>query len=80
MFRVKACSDVHVAVAPTSGVDQSEAFFDVVIAGWDNSVTAIRRVLNGHREDVGEPVDTPGLLNCDHHKDMWISWTDNVIE
>uniref|UniRef100_X2B7D1 Farnesoic acid O-methyl transferase domain-containing protein n=1 Tax=Capitella teleta TaxID=283909 RepID=X2B7D1_CAPTE len=79
-FRVKACSDAHIAVAPTSGVDLTEAFYDIVLSGWENTRTQIRRVQNGLREDVSEPIDTTGLLDCDHFKDFWVSWANNVVQ
>ena len=80
VFKVRACSDVHVAVAPTPGVEREEAYFDIVISGWDNTKTQIRRVLNGQRSDASPPVNTTGLLHCDHARDMWVSWTDNTVQ
>ena len=35
-FRVKSCSDCHVGLAPTLGVDYGETYLDLVISGWNN--------------------------------------------
>ena len=43
-FRVKACSDAHVTLAPNIGIDYYEIYYDIVISGWNNEITMIRQV------------------------------------
>ena len=45
VFRVRACSDCHIALSPTPYVDPSETYYDFVISGWTNTQTQIRLVV-----------------------------------
>jgi len=46
VFRVRACSDCHVALSPTLGVDCGEKkYIDLIISGWQNSLSQITRVI-----------------------------------
>jgi hypothetical protein len=78
-FRVKACSDAHVLLSPNIGIDREEMYYDLVISGWTNTQTQIRQVKNGVRSDESSPVETPGLLSCDHHIDLYLYWDGNKI-
>ena len=49
IIRVKACSDVHVALAPI--FDNATDYVDITIGGWNNTQTAIR-VKQGDHETI----------------------------
>jgi hypothetical protein len=36
-------------------------------------------VINGERYEISESVDTTGLLDCNHHVNLYVSWEDNQI-
>lgn len=80
-FRVTACSDCHVALSPTIGVDYDETYLDMIISGWGNTQSLISKVIgpDGAREDFSAAVSTPQLLNCTNNIDIWISWNSMKI-
>ena len=48
VFQAMACSDVHVALSPTLGLDSfKDRFYDVIIGGWDNKNTALIEYVDG---------------------------------
>lgn len=69
VFKVKAGSDVHVALSTVQGTKDG---YEVVIGGWDNSQSVIRTE-EGH---VAEE-QTPNILNADQFRYFWISWDSN---
>ena len=79
VFRVKACSDCHVAMSPTLGIDPAESYYDLVISGNNNQVTLLHEVTGANRVVIGDEVATPGLLNCNHHVDLWVEWEGRTI-
>ncbi|KAI0235762.1 hypothetical protein LSAT2_013711 [Lamellibrachia satsuma] len=77
IIRVKACSDVHVALAPI--FDNATDYVDITIGGWNNKQTAIR-VQQGDHETIQVAEDTRGIVNCDEWRQFWIRWEYNVVE
>lgn len=52
VFQVEACSDCHVALSPTLGVDYVETYLDLVIGGWENTQSQIRKVIGSSTSTV----------------------------
>ncbi len=72
VFGVRTCMDAHVGLLPPTG--STESYYEVVIGGYSNSRSDIRRW-----PDVGIPVhvQTPNILNCDQYRHFWVSWDNN---
>ena len=43
-FRVRACSDCHVALSPTPWIDPDESYYDFIISGWSNTQSILHLV------------------------------------
>ncbi|XP_071940974.1 macrophage mannose receptor 1-like [Antedon mediterranea] len=71
-FDVKASNDVHIGLS-SSPADASE-MYEVVIGGWGNQNSAIRRCIQCSNEVY---VSTPNILNQNEFRGFWITWDDN---
>ena len=69
-FWVRACHDVHLNLSPVHG----ERFYEVVIGGWDNSMSVIR-FGGSHRVEYREN----GIVDCKEFREFWVSWDRGVI-
>lgn len=68
-FEVQATSDVHVALS-SSNTGQGEAY-EVVIGGWGNTQSVIRRCQQcGHEVEV----QTIGILSGTEFRGFWITY------
>ena len=76
VFQVKACSDVHLALARIPGEAQVQAY-EVVIGGWENSKSVIRSF--PQQMPPASEKDTPGILKCGEFVWFWVSWLDGKI-
>ncbi|XP_046836951.1 uncharacterized protein LOC124432248 isoform X1 [Vespa crabro] len=73
-FRVKAPNDAHIAL--TTGPHEDEPMYEVIIGGWANSKSVIRK--NRTKPEVAEK-ETPGILTADNFRGFWIRWRDGEI-
>ncbi|KAI0229902.1 hypothetical protein LSAT2_019688, partial [Lamellibrachia satsuma] len=74
-FRVRACSDVHVALAQTRGVIDVNSY--EVILGYKGTQTVIREQM-GIFKFVAK-AETPDILSCHSLRSFWVSWIDGYI-
>ena len=75
-FTLQACSDSHVGLSEVPGL-ASYNMYEVVIGGWENSKSVIRRQVQG---TILAERQTPNILKCDETRYFWISWADGLIE
>ncbi|XP_077862274.1 macrophage mannose receptor 1-like [Saccoglossus kowalevskii] len=70
-----ATNDAHVALSE----DQNDAgaFYEIVIGGWDNTQSVIRRC--AQCANLVE-VSTPGILVANKWRGFWITWRDGIIK
>ncbi|XP_035693199.1 uncharacterized protein LOC118427484 isoform X2 [Branchiostoma floridae] len=69
-FEVRANNDVHVALS-SQNYDLDD-MYEIVIGGWNNTSSVIRRSKGG-TDQTGSP--TPGILSSAESRGFWISWT-----
>ncbi|XP_035689588.1 fibrillin-2-like [Branchiostoma floridae] len=71
-FKVKAQSDVHIALSPIN--QDSDPMYEIVIGGWRNQWSAIRRRKQGTN---WAEVRTEGIMwsPTPEYKSFWISWS-----
>ena len=74
-FKFQGCSDLKVALARDPQVT-STSTYEIIVGGWTNSQSAIRRALNGENLVT---VSTPGILSCDEARPFWIGWQNGNI-
>ena len=73
---IQACSDGHIGLSEVPGLS-SLNMYEVVIGGWSNSKSVIRRARQGHIE---VEASTPDILSCNSMKFFWVTWEDGIIE
>ena len=69
-FKVKAGSDVHIGLSSESS--NQAAMYKVVIGGWINSNSAIRRCASCSNNEVY--VSTPNYLSSTEFRGFWITY------
>ncbi|KAI8498912.1 hypothetical protein Bbelb_233650 [Branchiostoma belcheri] len=69
-FEVQANNDAHVALSSQN--QDLDDMYEIVIGGWDNTRSAIRRSKQGANRAVSS---TPGVLSSTESRGFWISWT-----
>lgn len=72
-FKIKACNDVHVALI--SGNTENDPLYEIVIGGWSNTESRIRKAKQSN--DVATAKGD--FLNCSEYKEFWISWDSITI-
>ncbi|ELU05632.1 hypothetical protein CAPTEDRAFT_229005 [Capitella teleta] len=75
LFSVEACNDAHVALSGNY-LDFDLHTYEVVIGGWANTITALRRC---KQCPSVEEAHTLGILNCLEKRDFWIDWSGGMI-
>ncbi|KAI8502505.1 CUB and sushi domain-containing protein 1 [Branchiostoma belcheri] len=73
-FRVTANNDVHIALS-SARADLPD-MYEIVIGGWSNSESAIRRAPAGTDQTR---VSTAGILSPGEPRGFWISWTEDGV-
>lgn len=73
--RVRACHSARLSLAQTLH-DQSSNAYEVVIGGYDNTLSLIRKQVGG---DIEASSETPGILSCDRMREFYISWEDGIV-
>ena len=76
IFSLKACHDGHVGLAEVVGLS-SLTMYEIVIGGWQNSKSVIRRARQG---TIEVEASTPNILDCNSARNFWLSWEDGVIQ
>ncbi|ELU12989.1 hypothetical protein CAPTEDRAFT_114549 [Capitella teleta] len=74
-FKVKTCADAHLALS-TDPMDVSTNTYEVIIGGWENTRSSIRRGIGG---DQLQTASTPDVLSCDELRLFWVSWQEGRI-
>ncbi|XP_078612531.1 uncharacterized protein LOC144882551 isoform X1 [Branchiostoma floridae x Branchiostoma japonicum] len=69
-FEVRASNDVHVALSSQNY--NLDDMYEIVIGGWNNTSSVIRRSKGG-TDLTGSP--TPGILSSAESRGFWIAWT-----
>jgi hypothetical protein len=67
-FAIRSCHSARVALSTFHGNTATKTY-EVVIGGWDNTLTVIRRSVGG---EIEQQAETPGVLDCDHYRHFWI--------
>ncbi|XP_033107417.1 macrophage mannose receptor 1-like isoform X2 [Anneissia japonica] len=70
-FEAKASNDVHIGLS--SAANDMTEMYEVVIGGWNNQNSAIRRCKQCSNEVY---VSTPSILNENEFRGFWITWDD----
>lgn len=73
-FKVQSCRDVHIGLAARYN-DTDHDFYEIVLGGWANSMSVIRRQKQGSH--VVEAHHHPD--DCNHLRPFWISWIGGRI-
>ncbi|XP_078573549.1 uncharacterized protein LOC144860254 [Branchiostoma floridae x Branchiostoma japonicum] len=68
-FSVKARNDAHIALSPHNG--DSDPMYEILIGGWGNTWSAIRRRKQG--PSMVE-VRTSNIVSSSSYRNFWISW------
>ncbi|KAI8514667.1 hypothetical protein Bbelb_072580 [Branchiostoma belcheri] len=69
IFRAKASNDVFIALSSEQSARGD--LYEIIIGGWYNSQSVIRRSAGGPAQTT---VATPGILSVDELRGFWISW------
>ncbi|XP_019646607.1 PREDICTED: uncharacterized protein LOC109487084 isoform X2 [Branchiostoma belcheri] len=69
-FEVQANNDAHVALSSQN--QDLDDMYEIVIGGWNNTRSAIRRSKQGANRAFSS---TPGILSSTESRGFWISWT-----
>ncbi|CAC5413303.1 unnamed protein product [Mytilus coruscus] len=54
--------------------------YEILIGGWGNAITAIRRSDGNTTNNISEKFNTNGLLDCNQYRLLWASWEDGIIK
>ncbi|XP_077978612.1 uncharacterized protein LOC144434040 isoform X2 [Glandiceps talaboti] len=73
--KVKAMNDVHIALS--AGPQDMPALYEIVIGGWANTQSVIRRRKQGDHKAVAS---TPGILSPNEFRGFWITYNNGVIK
>ncbi|XP_066284945.1 uncharacterized protein [Branchiostoma lanceolatum] len=71
-FEVQANNDAHVALS-SQNQDQ-DAMYEIVLGGWGNTQSVIRRGKQGHNH---AKASTPGINSPTEHRAFWITWSSD---
>ncbi|XP_014366080.2 uncharacterized protein LOC106716925 isoform X1 [Papilio machaon] len=73
-FKVRTPNDAHVAL--TMAPQDSEPIYEIMIGGWGNTKSVIRK--NKTRPDKVE-IETPGIVNGGEFRGFWVRWDGGVV-
>ena len=68
MFRVRACDTARVALSAFHGNTNSQTY-EIVIGGWGNTRTVLRRSVKGSIVAEAETID---IVHCDYFRSFWV--------
>ncbi|XP_078674665.1 uncharacterized protein LOC144912807 [Branchiostoma floridae x Branchiostoma belcheri] len=72
VFKVKTSAGAHIALSSQgAGLNY---MYEIVIGGWENTKSVIRREPLGEKKVTAS---TPGILSPDEFRIFWVSWTQN---
>ncbi|RZF35975.1 hypothetical protein LSTR_LSTR005388 [Laodelphax striatellus] len=71
-FKVRAANDAHIAL--TTGPAESKRMYEIIIGGWNNTESVIRK--NGQMQ---KRVETKNILTDQKIMAFWIRWNGSVI-
>lgn len=74
VFKVKACSDVHVVLASYPKNPRVRSY-DLLLGSDGNTMTKLYR-----EGTLVHSINTSNLLKCDVDQYLWVSWQNNIIE
>ncbi|XP_072945871.1 uncharacterized protein [Epargyreus clarus] len=73
-FKVRTANDAHVAL--TMGPQESDPMYEVMIGGWGNTKSVIRK--NKTKPDKVE-IETPNIVNGGEFRGFWVRWDGGVV-
>lgn len=76
VFGLAAGSDGHIGLSEHPGIS-TRNMYEIVLGGWDNQRSAIRRSIQG---DILAEASTVGILDRNNINIFWISWLDGIIK
>ncbi|XP_077978663.1 uncharacterized protein LOC144434081 [Glandiceps talaboti] len=74
-FKAKANNDVHIALS--DGPEDKPALYEIVIGGWGNTQSVIRRSKQGNTK---VEASTPSILSPTEFRGFWITYNNGVIK
>ncbi|XP_077978786.1 uncharacterized protein LOC144434206 [Glandiceps talaboti] len=74
-FKAKAKNDVHIALS--DGPEDKPALYEIVIGGWGNTQSVIRRSKQGNTKIEAS---TPSILSPTEFRGFWITYNNGVIK
>ncbi|XP_071146939.1 uncharacterized protein [Mytilus edulis] len=80
VFEVKICLQAKLFMSNSEIMSDSTLRYEVLIGGWGNAISAIRRSDGIETNDVSEKFNTVGLLDCNQYRLLWASWEDGIIK
>lgn len=80
VFEVKICLQAKLFMSNSEVMSDSTLRYEVLIGGWGNAISAIRRSDGIETNDVSEKFNTAGLLDCNQYRLLWASWEDGTIK
>lgn len=76
VFKVRACSDVHIGLSRYPGISYVE-MYEIVIGGWGNTKSVIRTSMQ--QEHPEAELDEADTVSCDSSRHFWVSWPNGRI-
>ena len=78
-FSVMICNDAHVLLSTDASSWKSGTnMYEIVIAGWGNTRSVIRKVRQG--AEFAAKQHSAGPLSCEDFRSFYVSWKNGVIE
>ena len=75
-FSARACDNVHVLLSTALMNVSAEASYEIVIGGYDNTMSDIRKGAHGQ---VVTQASTPNILNCEEFLPFWVRWENSEL-
>jgi len=75
-FTIQASNDAHIAFAPNIAAGESVPLYEIVIGGWANTQSVIRRSSQGANLATAA---TPNILSKDESRPFWASVVDGQV-
>ncbi|KAJ8320807.1 hypothetical protein KUTeg_002394 [Tegillarca granosa] len=76
IFNVRACNDAHIGLFTTFPSMNQRQFYEIVIGGWGNTKSVIRKVKQG--QPMAQKFAK--FLSCTNAKPFWVSWNNGHIK
>ncbi|XP_063409099.1 uncharacterized protein LOC134692571 [Mytilus trossulus] len=79
VFEIKICVQAKLFLANSEIMADSTLRYEILIGGWGNKITALRRSDGNDTNNVSEKFNIDGLLDCNQYRLLWASWEDETL-